>query len=248
VPTGTEFIRALEHHRAEVLARRLPEPEAVSARLLISWIHHDNMLEGTLYRPAEIAQALSGEDNSLDRYLHPLMRRIRAYRDTILFVHARAHEGVDAVSVENLRTIHRMLTPDPRDRGGMYRRNSPVHRDYYQQICAAEKVPYHLRKLFDQIQEECDEACDPASFAAVVHHRLMFVYPFRRNPGTTARLFTNLLLMSRGYPPAIIQAPDRAEYYEALDAPEPYPLARLFRRAIASFLDERGHNGMGLVH
>lgn len=248
MPTGTEFIRALEHHRATVLARRQPEPETLSPRLLLSWIHHDNMLEGTLYRPEEIAQALTGEDGSLDRYLHPLMRRIRRYRDTILFAYSRAHEGMEAVNADNLKTIHRMLTPDPRDRGGLYRRNSPVHRDYYQQICAAEKVPYHLRKLFDQLPTECDDACDPASLAASVHHRLMFVYPFRRNPGTTARLFTNLMLIARGYPPAIIPAHDRAEYYEALDAPEPFPLAAIYRRAISSFLEERGHNGMGLVH
>jgi hypothetical protein len=75
---GTEFIRALEHHRARTHAgparrsRRLP-------RLLMSWIHHDNMLEGEMFAPQEIQQALAGADDDLDRYLHPLMDRIRRY-------------------------------------------------------------------------------------------------------------------------------------------------------------------------
>ncbi len=235
--TGTEFIRALEHHRAQTLAAR-PRPEAVSDRMMLSWIHHDNMLEGRLFRPEEIAQALEENDEGLDRYLHPLMRRIRHYRDAVQFIWSRAHEGLPAVSIDNLKTIHRMLTPDTRDRGGLYRRTSPVHRDYFQRICAAEKVPYHLRKLFEQVRSECDDACDPVVFAATVHQRLMYIYPFRRNPGTTARLLTNLLLLSRGYPPAIIPAHKRSDYYKSLTDSEPHRLADIFREAVERLLDQ----------
>ncbi len=242
---GTEFIRKLEHHRARTLARRQPEPEPVSERLLVSWVHHDNMLEGRLYRPQEIALALRGEDDRLDPYLHPLLDEIRRYVDTVHFVWSRAHEGLEAVNLENLKAIHRMLTPDPKDRGGLYRRTSPVHRDYFQRICAADKVPYHLRKLFEQVEQEYDDACDPVAFAAEVHHRLMFIYPFRRNPGTTARLFTNLLLLSRGYPPAHLPAHQRDAYYEALGQPEPSGLVRLFHQAVAGMLESP--SGIGVV-
>jgi Fic family protein len=236
MPNGTEFIRALEHHRARTLASRSPEPATLSDRIVASWIHHDNMLEGRLFRPSEITDALGEEDAGLDKYLHPLMREIRRYADAIRFIWTRAHEGDDAVSLDNLKAIHRMLTVKPRDRGGLYRQTSPVHRDYFQRICSADKVPYHLRKLFEFIRTECDEACDPVSFAAEVHHRLMYVYPFRRNPGTTVRLFTNLLLLSRGYPPAIIPAHDRQEYYHALRQPDASDLTRIFRNAVQVFL------------
>ncbi len=235
MPNGTEFIRALENHRAQALAIR-PGPEALPDRLLVSWIHHDNMLEGRLFRPAEIAQALEGEDDDVDRYLHPLLRKIRRYKSAIEFVCAEAQSGLEAVTVENLKTIHKMLTPDPRDRGGLYRRSSPVHRDYFQRICTAEKVTYHLRKLFEQIRTECEEACDPVEFAAEIHERLMFVYPFRRNPGTTARLFTNLLLMAGGNPPAIVPAHQRAEYYKSLADSDVGRLTRILRASVSALL------------
>jgi Fic family protein len=206
----------------------------------MSWIHHDNMLEGRLFRPEEVLDALVGEDGTMDRYLHPLMEEIRRYRDAIRLVWELAHGGDDAVNLESLKAIHRILTPRSKDRGGLYRQTSPVHRDYYQPICTADKVPYHLRKLFEFIRSECDEACDPVSFAAEVHHRLMFIYPFRRNPGTTARLFTNLLLMSRGYPPAIIPGNLRSEYYEALYSNEPADLARIFRISVQGFMRDQG--------
>ena len=240
MPTGTEFIRALEHHRARTLASRCPEPEPLSDQLVVSWIHHDNMLEGRLFRPEEILDALGDEDGTMDRYLHPLMEEIRRYRDAIRLVWDVAHEGDEAVSLDNLKAIHRCLTPRSKDRGGLYRQTSPVHRDYYQAICTADKVPYHLRKLFEFIRAECDEACDPISFAADVHHRLMHIYPFRRNPGTTARLFTNLLLLTRGYPPALITSHARQEYYNALASPDCGELTRIFRSSVGVFLNGGG--------
>lgn len=229
------FIRALEEHRSRRAVQPL-EARPLSDELLATWIHHDSMVEGRLFRRDEIVVALAEDDQSLDRYLHPLMKDIRRYRDAVRFIYDRAASGQSAVRIENLKAIHRMLTPRAKDRGGQYRLTSPVHRDYFQTICPADKVSYHLRKLFEQIREECDTACDPVAFAAAVHHRLMHIYPFRRNPGTTARLFTNLLLLSRGYPPAIIPAAMRQEYYHALRKPDPTDLARIYSRVVAAFL------------
>ncbi len=245
MPRGTEFIRALEHHRAVMLSRRRPVPDPLSKRLVMSWIHHDNMLEGRLYRVPEIVQALNGDDHELDRYLHPLMAGIRRYQNAIDLVWTRAHKGCSAVTLDTLKRIHRMITPAPKDRGGLYRKTSPVHRDYYQRICPADKVPYNLRKLFELVDECCDEACDPVAFAAEFHHRLMGIYPFRRNPGTACRLFTNLLLLSRGYPPAIILAHQRDAYYDALAHPDSSRLAKIFRDAVELLLERAGgHQGL----
>ena len=246
MPRSPEFIRALEHHRAQMLSRPNLEPEALSQPLLLSWIHHDNMLEGRLYRPNEIAQALRDDDDSLDPYLKPLMQTIRRYRNAIFFIWCAAHQGRAAVSLENLKTIHKMITPAVRDRGGLYRQTSPVHRDYFQDICPAEKVPYNLKKLFETIEEDCDTACNPLEFAALVHHRLMYAYPFRRNPGTCARLFTNLLLLSRGYPPAIIPSHRRDAYYHALNRPEHDELVTIFGQSVETILEKAGGH-LGLV-
>ena len=243
---STEFIRALEHHRVHTMAHRQPTPERPSIPLLLSWIHHDNMLEGSRYKTAEISQALLGRDEDIDRYLHPLMANIRRYRDAICFVWNRAHEGSNQVNIDSLKRIHRMITPDPRDRGGQYRQTSPVHRDYFQAICAADRIPYQLRKIFEQIDEEFDCACDPVQFAAIIHHKLMYAYPFRRKPGSTARLFTNMLLLSRGYPPAIIPSHQRDAYYHALNHPEPERLVTVFANAV-HLLMERLRTPLGLI-
>ena len=214
------------------MAHRTPTPERPSLPLLLSWIHHDNMLEGRPYNTAEIAQALKGRDKDVDRYLVPLMEQIRRYRNAIDFVWNKAHKGGNQITLDNLKRIHRMITPDPRDRGGLFRETSPVHRDYFQSICAPDRIPNQLKRIFEFANAEFDGACDPVRVAAVFHHRLMHTYPFRRNPGTTARLFTNILLLSRGYPPAIIPSHQRDAYYHALNHAETDALAQVFSTAV----------------
>jgi len=51
---------------------------------------------------------------------------------------------------------------------------------------------------------------------SIFHHRLVWIHPFFDGNGRTARLVFNLLLMSEGYPPAIILTVDRKKYYTAL--------------------------------
>jgi Fic family protein len=204
------------------------------------------MLEGTPYETAEIAQALKNQDQEVDRYLKPLMQRIRRYRDAVLFVWNRAHQGPGQVNLDSLKRIHRMITPDPRDRGGQYRLTSPVHRDYFQGICDPERIPLRLRGIFEFVDAEFDDACDPVQVAAICHHRLMNAYPFRRNPGTTLRLFTNMLLLSRGYPPVIIPSHRRDAYYHALNHPETDAITQVFSDSVSTLM-ERLRTPLGLI-
>ena len=53
--------------------------------------------------------------------------------------------------------------------------------------------------------------------AAIFHHRMVWIHPFFDGNGRTVRLMFNLILMSAGYPPAIILQQDRKKYYEALN-------------------------------
>jgi Fic family protein len=236
-----DLIRAIESYRAARWNDGKPSLGPLDPGLLAAWIHHDNMLEGTLLRPEEINAALAGEATAHDPYLRPLLASIVRYREAIESVWSQAASGPRAASVNALKALHRQLTPDPKDRGGQYRRTSPVHRDYYQRICPAEKVQGALRKLVDEALQGIEEACDPLLFMAEIHRQYMEIYPFRRNPGTTARLFCNLTLLSWGYPPVILHGNRRREYYEALNRPDSAALGQLFRDAVAQLFAGEVH-------
>jgi Fic family protein len=53
--------------------------------------------------------------------------------------------------------------------------------------------------------------------STIFHHKLAWIHPFFDGNGRTVRLAMNLLLMRKGFPPAIILKNDRKKYYEALN-------------------------------
>jgi Fic family protein len=57
----------------------------------------------------------------------------------------------------------------------------------------------------------------PVAFPGEAHYRLVTIHPFVDGNGRTARLLMNLLLLMRGYPPAIIRTRDRLAYIGALE-------------------------------
>jgi len=78
------------------------------------------------------------------------------------------------------------------------------------------KVPELLTELIDFVNAN-EMGLSPIVLASVFHHRFVWIHPFFDGNGRTVRLVMNLLLMRKGYPPAIILKNDRKKYYDALN-------------------------------
>jgi len=78
------------------------------------------------------------------------------------------------------------------------------------------KVPELLKELITFINSNKSDLHDIV-LASIFHHRFVWIHPFFDGNGRTVRLVMNLLLMRRGYPPAIILKNDRKKYYDALN-------------------------------
>ena len=90
-------------------------------------------------------------------------------------------------------------------------------------ISGANFVPPNANKVSDLLDELIDFVntnpleLNDIELAAIFHHKLVWIHPFFDGNGRTVRLGMNLLLMRRGFPPAIILKNDRKKYYEALN-------------------------------
>jgi Fic family protein len=56
--------------------------------------------------------------------------------------------------------------------------------------------------------------------ASEAHYRFVTIHPFVDGNGRTARLLMNMILMMKGFPPAIIKKNDRLAYIKSLEKPQ----------------------------
>jgi Fic family protein len=109
-----------------------------------------------------------------------------------------------------------MVTPEAAAKGWPYRKENPLHRLYYHEICAPEKIGYHMRKLDEWLKSSEFTSLHPVVAATRLQLRLLRAYPWTKNTGKVARLITNYILLRAEYLPAIIHSIDRQRYYEVL--------------------------------
>jgi len=81
----------------------------------------------------------------------------------------------------------------------------------------ARQVPSLMEELFKQYKKQ-KRSFHPVELASWLHCRLVQIHPFSDGNGRTARLAMNWILMRNGFPPAIIEASNKEEYYKAIEA------------------------------
>ena len=76
--------------------------------------------------------------------------------------------------------------------------------------------------------------------AAMLQHKFVHIHPFFDGNGRTARLLTNVILLQKGYPLAVILKNDRKRYYRVLqeaDSGNLRPLVEFVAKTVERSLD-----------
>jgi Fic family protein len=197
----------------------------------LSWIYHDNALEGVVLSYHELKAAIDKKIIS-DVSLIPMYEEIKNHKSAIEHVRAlarswaqeRATEAASGkrgkqknkITLETLRAIHAVLTPEEKGKSDGFRKDNPLHRLYFHEISAPDKIQARLKKLIEWLDEEETALLHPVDRAARAHWKLMSIYPFSKNSGKVARLLQNLMLLRDGFPPVVIHSIERQRYYDVL--------------------------------
>jgi Fic family protein len=185
-------------------------------RLDVSWIFHDNALEGVVLSYSELKAAIDQRIIS-DVTLIPMYEEVRNHKAAVDFVReASAAKKPPTVDLELVRKLYTILTPEEAAKGYPYRKENPLHRLYYHEIAAPEKITYRMRKLGEWMESEEFAELHPITRATRAHFRLLSAYPWTKNSGKVARLLMNFILIRHGYLPAVIHSIERQRYYEVL--------------------------------
>ncbi len=190
--------------------------EEFLTRLYMSLIHHDAALEGAILEYSEIHAAMQTA-LSTNIVGIPSYERTKNYYQGCLFAKKYAADHRDKmVQVSVIKDLYATLFPEAKSTGFPYRKEKPLHRLYYHEIAQPEKIAYRMRKLGEWMESSEAAALQPIERVAKTHYMLMAVFPWGKNTGRVARIFSNLMLEQAGYPIAVIHSIDRQRYYEAL--------------------------------
>jgi Fic family protein len=204
----------------------------------VSWIYHDNALEGVVLAYEEIKAALQGQVNGGGLRLVPAFQEIVNAHRTLELVRTEALQKRLRLGVDLLKKIHTSLVDKlPNAQPGRYRKDIPLHRAYYHEIAPPDRISGEMRKLTEYLASVPFKSAHPIEQAAHFQFRMMQIFPFSEISGKVTRLATNAILLHHGYLPAILHAVDRQRYYESLRGSDPDTLQNLILEAMDNSLD-----------
>ena len=211
--------------RMDDLADRLradpDQGEDFLARYELSWLYHENALEGVVYTGQELATALQNAPIADVTFVGAL-HEIRNHKIAIDLVREEAKAKKLRVNLTLVRKLYETLCAGLEGRSvAEFRKDMPLHRAYFHEIAQPARIPALLQKVLDACDSADFRNAHPVQRAAKLHHGFMQVFPFTENSGRVARLLANLVLLQAGYKlPVIVHATDRQRYYESLRLPE----------------------------
>ena len=184
------------------------------SKLELSWIYHENALEGVVVTHAELITALKGKPIAPDTY-HAI-RNLKLAMDVMR--RASAREDAGPINLEFIRSLHDAVrgSNETESDAGKYRKFIPLHRTYFHEIAQPASIAPRMTRLMEWAAEHDPADEDAIPFAARLHHEFMSIFPFPKHSGMVGRLLVNYVLMRHGYVPVIFHASERQAYYETL--------------------------------
>ena len=204
------------------LLKRDPEFRADFLRKLeLTFLHHENALEGVVYTIQELDAALRGvtvaEASVMNGY-----RDILNHKAALELVRSEAQVKKPKVTLALLKALWETLartTEQPRE--AELRKEIPLHRTYFHEIAPPPRIPFLLGKLVD-LADSVDFRClDAVQRSSRFQHDFMRIFPYTEHSGRIARLIGNLFLLNAGFDPVVVHAVDRQRYYESFRLGEP---------------------------
>jgi Fic family protein len=226
----SEVERVVTQWRTRVSTANPTARSEFNNRLRISLIHFDAAIEGEVIGYSEIKAAVDPSIIS-DPSLIPSYEDIRRFDEACNFAAERAADKKKPFKLDTLRELYSILAPDEKAKGMPFRKENPLHRLYYHDITAPEKIQPAMRKLSDWVDEPATKQLHVIERVATLHSRFMAIFPWAKESGRTVRIACNMLLQEAGYPIAIIHSIDRQRYYESLRG-EPMSLISLYLEAV----------------
>ncbi|PJA07311.1 MAG: Fic family protein [Flavobacteriales bacterium CG_4_10_14_0_2_um_filter_32_8] len=187
----------------------------IKEAIAIEWTYNSNSIEGNTLNLREtqlvLQEGITIKGKSLREHFEA-----KNHETAIHYLYSLVKENYQ-LSSKDILSLHALVLRSIEDEFAGRIRNAGVR------ISGANFVPPNALKvpqLLDELIEFVNKnslQLNAIELATVFHHKMVWIHPFFDGNGRTVRLAMNLLLMQKGFPPAIILKNDRKKYYEALN-------------------------------
>ena len=206
-------------YRQAMLNKNRPLPNIalrkIKEALSVEWTYNSNSIEGNTLSLQETQMVLQDGITIRGKSLREHFEA-KNHEKAINYLYSIINEDYNLRSIDILSLHGYVLRTIEDDFAGRIR-NGGVR------ISGANFVPPNANKVSDLLDELVSFintnplGMNDIELATVFHHKFVWIHPFFDGNGRTVRLAMNLLLMRKGFPPAIILKNDRKKYYEALN-------------------------------
>jgi len=199
-----------------LLSRPSPQRAVFEERFELSWLFHENALDGLVLDPLDLKAALD-HGGSDDEVLIATYQRIRNHKKALETIQKVVKDQEHSITVSFMKELHQQICYGlPERQGGAYRKEIPIHRSYYHDISQPGRIASEMNKLVRELKTKEFRMAHAIMKAADFHFRFMQIFPFDDDTGKVGRLILNYYLLSAGYPLVIIPDFERQRYYDSL--------------------------------
>jgi Fic family protein len=212
-----KLVKSIESKKRE-LDKYRPFNKSIVNRLkeqfLVEWTFNSNAIEGNTLTLQETDLVLKngitiGNKNLRDHF------EVINHKAGIDFLYNSIKKKMK-LSKSFILQLHELILTNIDDE------NAGVFRKTGVRILGSRQIPPNPLKINSLIEEmvswyyQNDSKLSIPELAAMMHFKFVHIHPFIDGNGRTARLLMNLILITNGYPPAIILFLDRKKYYRVL--------------------------------
>ncbi|MFO0355757.1 MAG: Fic family protein [Sphingobacteriaceae bacterium] len=200
----------------------------IQYRFRLDWNYHSNAMEGNSLTQSETRSVMINNVTVEGKPLKDVLE-IRGH-DKVITDILRIGKGDLRLSETRIKDIHKAIisedNPEQQKKIGQWK-TTPNHLINYKgekfEFVPPAEVPEQMHILInwlntqrDLILNKSETALHPVLLAFHFHLRYVSIHPFYDGNGRTARILTNLILISFGYPPVIIEIENKNVYGQYL--------------------------------
>ena len=205
IETKTDALRRCGHERKEALS-------TLKLKLDSEWTFHELAISGTPLARMDVRRMVEArkEPNCRSRALREAYNFYRAVRYVERFV---PHDPRELEEADVLQA-HALLVRAIDDKSAARYRTGDMTLPEPGHALPGDEVAQAMSETFFWLQGNSHQ--HPVRQATELQLRFIYTQPFAEMNGRMGRLLSNLVLMQRGLPPALLTGEDRAEYLEAV--------------------------------